>query len=125
MITDINQLPADSESAFVCADCMDVMRRFPDGYFDLSIVDPPYGINMGHTCGIGRGGTNARSGGGTHQISVYGDSTKALAKQNFTIRSTIARRRTVNTSRNLCEYQKRRLYGAVISSWIILGKRLV
>ena len=56
MITDINQLPADSESAFVCADCMDVMHRFPNSYFDLAIVDPPYGINMGHTCGIGRGG---------------------------------------------------------------------
>jgi len=25
MITDINQLPTESESAFVCADCMDVM----------------------------------------------------------------------------------------------------
>ena len=119
MITDINQLPADSESAFVCADCMDVMRRFPDGYFDLSIVDPPYGINMGHTCGIGMGGTNARSGGGTHQISVYGESTKALAKANFIIRSTIPQRRTGNISRNLCEYQKRRLSGVVISSWII------
>ena len=88
MITDINQLPADSESAFVCADCMDVMRRFPDGYFDLSIVDPPYGINMGHTCGIGRGGTTDHSGGGTPQISVYGENTKALAKVNFIIRLT-------------------------------------
>lgn len=122
MITDINQLPADSESAFVCADCMDVMRRFPDGYFDLSIVDPPYGINMGHTCGIGRGGVRTPVRGGTHQISVYGDSTKALAKQNFTIRSTIARRRTVNTLRNLCEYQKRRLYGAEISFLITWAK---
>lgn len=26
------------------ADCMDVMREFPDGHFDLAIVDPPYGI---------------------------------------------------------------------------------
>ena len=26
------------------ADCMDVMAEFPDGYFDLAIVDPPYGI---------------------------------------------------------------------------------
>ena len=125
MITDINQLPADSESAFVCADCMDVMRRFPDGYFDIAITDPPYGINMGHTCGVGRGGYNRPFGGGTPQISVYGENTKALAKVNFITRSTIARRRTVNTSRNLCEYQKRRLYGAVISSWIILEKRLV
>ena len=27
------------------ADCMEMMAEFPDGYFDLAIVDPPYGIN--------------------------------------------------------------------------------
>lgn len=27
-------------------DCMDVMSRYPDKYFDLAIVDPPYGIGM-------------------------------------------------------------------------------
>ena len=124
MITDINQLPTESESAFVCADCMDVMRRFPDGYFDIAITDPPYGISMGHTCGVGRGGTTAHSGG-TPQISVYGANTKALAKANFIIRSTIPQRRTGNTSRNLCECQKRKSSGAGISSWIILEKRLV
>lgn len=26
-------------------DCMTVMDRYPDKYFDLAIVDPPYGIN--------------------------------------------------------------------------------
>jgi len=25
-------------------DCMEGMRQFPDGFFDLAIVDPPYGI---------------------------------------------------------------------------------
>ena len=25
-------------------DCMDLMARYPDKYFDLAIVDPPYGI---------------------------------------------------------------------------------
>lgn len=25
------------------ADCMDLMAKYPDGYFDLAIVDPPYG----------------------------------------------------------------------------------
>jgi site-specific DNA-methyltransferase (adenine-specific) len=25
-------------------DCMDMMREFPDGHFDLAIVDPPYGL---------------------------------------------------------------------------------
>jgi len=29
------------------ADCMDMMSEFPDGHFDLAIVDPPYGINAG------------------------------------------------------------------------------
>ena len=28
-------------------DCMDGMKQFPDKYFDLAIVDPPYGIGMG------------------------------------------------------------------------------
>ena len=26
------------------ADCMDLMRDFPDGHFDLAVVDPPYGL---------------------------------------------------------------------------------
>jgi len=25
-------------------DCMEIMAEYPDGYFDLAIVDPPYGI---------------------------------------------------------------------------------
>ena len=28
------------------ADCMDVMKDIPDKYFELAIVDPPYGINL-------------------------------------------------------------------------------
>ena len=38
-------------------DCMEGMARYPDKYFDLAIVDPPYGINMdggnigGNNCG--------------------------------------------------------------------------
>lgn len=24
-------------------DCMDALKEYPDGYFDLAIVDPPYG----------------------------------------------------------------------------------
>jgi site-specific DNA-methyltransferase (adenine-specific) len=30
---------------FYNMDCMDGMKEFPDKYFDLAIVDPPYGIN--------------------------------------------------------------------------------
>jgi len=28
-------------------DCMDVVKEYPDGYFDLLISDPEYGINQG------------------------------------------------------------------------------
>ena len=28
-------------------DCVEGLKRFSDNYFDLAIVDPPYGINMG------------------------------------------------------------------------------
>jgi len=29
-----------------CMDCMEGMKQFPDGYFDLAITDPPYGLGM-------------------------------------------------------------------------------
>lgn len=31
-------------NSFICGDCMDYLPQFPDNYFDLAIVDPPYGI---------------------------------------------------------------------------------
>ena len=33
-------------------DCVEGMKQFPDKYFDLAIVDPPYGINI--NCSMGR-----------------------------------------------------------------------
>ena len=37
------------------ADCMDIMRQYPDKYFELAVVDPPYGINAGKmTMGSGK-----------------------------------------------------------------------
>ena len=50
-------------------DCMEGLKDYPDKYFDLAIVDPPYGINVGSTPGGGNktflpfGGTRARIGG--------------------------------------------------------------
>ena len=43
------------EPGFYCMDCMEAMREFPDGFFDLAVVDPPYGD----------GGQNIGGGGGT------------------------------------------------------------
>ena len=33
------------------ADCMTIMKEYPDKYFDLAIVDPPYGINRSNNFG--------------------------------------------------------------------------
>jgi site-specific DNA-methyltransferase (adenine-specific) len=33
------------ESIVYNQDCLEAMRQYPDNYFDLAVVDPPYGIN--------------------------------------------------------------------------------
>lgn len=32
-------------------DCMDLLTDTPDGFYDLALVDPPYGINVNHNMG--------------------------------------------------------------------------
>ena len=40
-------------------DCIEGMKQYPDKYFDLAIVDPPYGIGFdGHDQIIGKKGNN-------------------------------------------------------------------
>ena len=36
-------------------DCMEGMKQFPDKYFELAIVDPPYGINVNMNMGLRKG----------------------------------------------------------------------
>jgi site-specific DNA-methyltransferase (adenine-specific) len=37
------------------ADCMDIMAQYPDKYFDLAVVDPPYGIGINVSIGRRKG----------------------------------------------------------------------
>lgn len=39
---------------FIHGDCMDYLRSLSDNAFDLAIVDPPYGINIGRGLGTGK-----------------------------------------------------------------------
>jgi len=39
------------------ADCMELMAQYPDGYFELAIVDPPYGIDAANMT-MGKGSAN-------------------------------------------------------------------
>ena len=38
------------------ADCMEIMKQYPDKYFDLAIVDPPYGIGAENHAGNAENG---------------------------------------------------------------------
>lgn len=40
-------------------DCLEAMKQIPDKYFDLCIVDPPYGIDINHNMGRRRGDKNS------------------------------------------------------------------
>ena len=44
---------------FYNMDCMEGMKEFPDKYFDLAIVDPPYGIGYDTIAG-NAGGTKSK-----------------------------------------------------------------
>ena len=37
----------NSQIQLLNADCVSEMKKFPDKYFDLAVVDPPYGIGAG------------------------------------------------------------------------------
>lgn len=41
------------------ADCMEAMREFPDGFFDLAVVDPPYGDGSSQSVNVERERENA------------------------------------------------------------------
>lgn len=49
-----------------CEDNMSLMARYPDNYFDLAIVDPPYGIGFGE---FNR--TNKASNGERYKANKY------------------------------------------------------
>ena len=61
------------ESGFYLMDCMDGMKQFPDKFFDLAIVDPPYG-DGGQKIGGGTEDSAARN--------VYGAARSRQASLN-------------------------------------------
>lgn len=54
-----------------CCDCMDFMAKYPDKYFELSIVDVPYGINMAARGNVGSERGFNKSGSKTYSIQRY------------------------------------------------------
>lgn len=45
---------------FYNMDCMEGLKQFPDKFFDLAIVDPPYGISINHNMGRRKGDSSSK-----------------------------------------------------------------
>ena len=73
---------------FYNMDCMDGMKEFPDQFFDLAIVDPPYGINVGQSSTANlRGGQNNKS---AHQaVAIRHTSHLAVRRNKMTNNSEL------------------------------------
>ena len=107
------------EPGFYNRDCMEAMREFPDGFFDLAIVDPPYGIKVAsHKSGkIVGGGTEDSADSAVR--SVYGTARSRVTHLNPTTPSPMIARRTKVISENCSAYQSKALSGAGTSCWTI------
>ena len=116
---------------FYNMDCMEGMKQFPDKFFDLAIVDPPYGINITgrHKAPVLVGGAEGRSAvcGGYGKgrppiggaVTMKAESASSKSNLRFIIPSTIQPHRAKGTLRNLNAYQNTALSGAAISFSII------
>lgn len=102
------------------ADCMEAMKEFPDKFFDLAIVDPPYGNGTDE---------NSEGGHGTDSVNALTDTKRTIKQERRSTdeaadgqRSTKKRllhgilRRMKSTFRNCSAFHAIRLYGAVIIS---------
>lgn len=49
-------------------DCLDIMKEYPDNYFDLILTDPPYGIEIGSKESVGGGGVTHFNGRKGHKM---------------------------------------------------------
>ena len=45
-VSNISSIYQKGNVKLINADCMEIMKQYPDKYFDLAVVDPPYGIGI-------------------------------------------------------------------------------
>ena len=95
------------------ADCMDGMKEFPDNFFDLAIVDPPYGgANSDAEGGVQQDITPSDCGRRIKATRTGGTWAEKYAKKSM--RGTLPRRK--NTSKNCSVFHAIKLFGAVTTS---------
>ena len=56
-------LPAVASTVVYLEDCVQALKRFDDNYFDVAIVDPPYGLNISNSEYLGNDKNDKRWAG--------------------------------------------------------------
>ena len=98
------------DAGFYNMDCMNGMAQFPDKFFELAIVDPPYGINIGTSVG-----------GASRLVKVGGEK---LSRPKYTGGLTTHKSPMINTSKNYFGLVSTKLSGAGITLSTICKTRL-
>ena len=103
------------ELGFYNMDCMEGMKQFPDGYFDLAIVDPPYG--GANFTEITRGGVEQDTTRSDYERKIKVTRTGGTWAEKYakkSLRGTLPQRK--NTLKNCSVFHAIRLFGAEIIS---------
>ena len=89
-------------------DCMAGMKLFPDKYFDVAIVDPPYGINAPN---MAMGTNKSRTKNG-----YPAESTASRLKRSGQVKEWDSKPPTEEYFKELFRVSKNQIYGAEIIS---------
>jgi site-specific DNA-methyltransferase (adenine-specific) len=93
-------------------DNMQLMARYPDKYFDLAIVDPPYGINMG----MGHKGSEKRGDKNKYKTFAGGDNS-IPTKEYFDELFRVSKNQIIWGANYMTEFLEPK------ASWIIWDKK--
>ena len=69
----IHLLTTDMKSEAYLMDCMEYMETIPDGWFDLSVVDPPYGLGDRLVKGGAKGGMGTMRNLADDKVTTWDD----------------------------------------------------
>lgn len=95
-------------------DCMDVMRRYPDKYFDLAVVDPPYGI--GESGGSNK--TRTMLAKSIDYKPFYGKDTDPPSKEYFSELERVSKNQIIFGANHFAD----RLSNPASSCWLVWDK---
>ena len=77
--------PDDFINKVICGDCLEVMKKIPDGAVDLVLTDPPYGVNLGNQAGSGNGCGLKHDGYASHEDTYENFVTLIVPRLNLAI----------------------------------------